>query len=691
MFHRPDNHLLHSGPSYNRKNDYQDELKEFFNKKFQFRFANDWRLPDLATWFTASPWKAKQLDVLKNRLNFNKSQLNDFNIEEWSCHTRKRNPAGEVGWKIRSSINPEFLTQAWTKFYECAYTYDIVPRVAVEEQKMVSLHLCEAPGAFITSLNHYLKLNHPDIHWKWVANTLNPYYEGNSPSNMISDDRFMFHTLENWHFGADNTGNLMDWSNSQTIIKKANSLGKVMLVTADGSIDCLEKPEAQEEVTSPLHYCEIVTALQALSPGGTFVFKLFTIFEHTTVSLLYLIGYMFEEVNIYKPVTSREGNSEVYAICLRYKEYSQLEEFVPVLRTAYGSENYGLTAMFPLEAIPEEFLKQIEECATYFCSIQCQVISKNLQAYLMPNTLDFGRDLKKIRAAVAVEFLWQYDVKPLDADQEILKGLMHEDEKFNMNPRYHRGSYTERRSYENLTLREKLSNLNSLLESIVLTNPTMLINEPVRWLHFYEDVGQIQLIFTRGRQLRELKSSKFIFVPIFKLHQQILSENDFRDIISARERQVNDIYKTEVDAVFSFPEYNVAEEYGLFEKKCFKLFLSKLKNLKDGGCLLVHNFNGLSHFNVCVLYVLAKRCFSNIGFTASSSIILKDLKLKSGLKYLEIVKCECDKTEINHDVLNFLDVRLTNVGEFYNNIVLYNNTFYRNKCNNYLSLIKKVL
>lgn len=66
------------------------------------------------------------------------------------------------------------------------------------------------------------------LQWKWVANTLNPYYEGNSPSNMISDDRFMFHTLNNWDFGVDSTGNLMDWENSQAIIKKAKSLGKVI-------------------------------------------------------------------------------------------------------------------------------------------------------------------------------------------------------------------------------------------------------------------------------------------------------------------------------------------------------------------------------------------------------------------------------------------------------------------------------
>lgn len=43
-------------------------------------------------------------------------------------------------------------------------------------------------------------------------------------------------------------------------------------MTADGSIDCLQKPDAQEEVTSLLHYCETITALQALSPGTFFLF-----------------------------------------------------------------------------------------------------------------------------------------------------------------------------------------------------------------------------------------------------------------------------------------------------------------------------------------------------------------------------------------------------------------------------------
>ncbi|GBP17321.1 Cap-specific mRNA [Eumeta japonica] len=366
-------------------------------------------------------------------------------------HTRRRNPAGEVGWKVKCVINPEFLTQAWTKFYECACTYNIIPNQVLVDKKMVSLHLCEAPGAFIASLNHFLQSNFQGIEWHWAASTLNPYYEGNSLANMISDDRFMFHTLDHWVFGADNTGNLMNWDNSQAIIQQAKSLGKsnnfgvkneprsgqpvmnkinailekveqdrhitsyhiaeelgidhkiilihslkagctkkldtwvphkVMLVTADGSIDCLERPDAQEEITSPLHYCEIVTGLQALSEGN-----------------------LFNEVHIYKPATSRQGNSEVYAVCLGFHGYDHLKSYIPILKTAYGTELYSNKAIFPKECIPEDFLQQVVNCANYFCEKQCEVINRNLAAYFHTADKYSINKIKRLRLMVSSEFI----------------------------------------------------------------------------------------------------------------------------------------------------------------------------------------------------------------------------------------------------------------------------------------------
>lgn len=52
--------------------------------------------------------------------------------------------------------------QAWLKFYEIVNAYPIVPLDVEGEEGHVpfnSVHLCEAPGAFILALNHYLALN----------------------------------------------------------------------------------------------------------------------------------------------------------------------------------------------------------------------------------------------------------------------------------------------------------------------------------------------------------------------------------------------------------------------------------------------------------------------------------------------------------------------------------------------------
>jgi hypothetical protein len=52
-----------------------------------------------------------------------------------------------------------------------------------------TVHLCEAPGAFICALNHWLKTNRAHWAWEWMATSLNPYYEGNDQFAMNDDDK----------------------------------------------------------------------------------------------------------------------------------------------------------------------------------------------------------------------------------------------------------------------------------------------------------------------------------------------------------------------------------------------------------------------------------------------------------------------------------------------------------------------
>lgn len=43
--------------------------------------------------------------------------------------------------------------------------------------------------------------------------------------------------------------------------------------------------------------------------------KMFTMFESESICSMYLLTKLFGSVDVFKPATSKEGNSEVYVIC----------------------------------------------------------------------------------------------------------------------------------------------------------------------------------------------------------------------------------------------------------------------------------------------------------------------------------------------------------------------------------------
>ena len=166
--------------------EYHDILKQQYHKRFTLTPTSP--TPDSESRvYKCEYWTDDRLQSMKKRLNETKSQLNNLPLDKWHKHTRKLNPAASVSPMVKKSANPELLTQAWLKFHECFHVFSLGPEPEVKEYN--SVHLCEAPGAFITSLNHALVLHHSDVIWNWMATTLNPHYEGNDLGYMIKDDR----------------------------------------------------------------------------------------------------------------------------------------------------------------------------------------------------------------------------------------------------------------------------------------------------------------------------------------------------------------------------------------------------------------------------------------------------------------------------------------------------------------------
>ena len=64
--------------------------------------------------------------------------------------------------------------------------------------------------------------------------------------------------------------------------------------------------------------------------------KMFTLFETDSCCLINFLWNAFNQLHVFKPATSKEGNSEVYFICLDYKGLAYIEPWLTPLKTFYG-------------------------------------------------------------------------------------------------------------------------------------------------------------------------------------------------------------------------------------------------------------------------------------------------------------------------------------------------------------------
>ncbi|XP_049787047.1 cap-specific mRNA (nucleoside-2'-O-)-methyltransferase 2 isoform X3 [Schistocerca cancellata] len=600
-----------------------ERVLQHFGKKFSFDPSlHTWQLPEPDEMFTTDDWQEDRLQHMKEALNAVKSKLNDYNLGEWHKHTRAMNMAAYILKAVKNRCQAEFVTQAWCKFYEIVATYDLVPESANTDGRFNSLHLCEAPGAFIAALNHYLKLN-KDLNWKWLSTTLNPYYEGNPLSCMINDDRFILHTLENWTFGADFTGNLMDTSNFKHILEESQKMGDVLLVTADGSIDCQENPGEQEHIVSALHYCETVTALHALAAGGSFLLKIFTIYEHVTICLLYLLCCAFKHVNIYKPATSKEGNSEVYVVCLEYIGSELMEPWLKILRQHYGEEKQE-KAMFPRQLIPDSFIQRVFECAEKFKNLQVAVIERNIAVFEgIDQPFEFNW---KLRDMVTEHYIEHCKLTKLNDDDYIVgKHKLMETVALNVGPKNEEGSFNDRCKKRKLDPSEQLSVLQDEVTNLEIKWP--FEDEDIKWLTFKPKLLK-KFSIRIGKPIHTVESSKFCMGPLLGMHNQALNiafekfgysmegkknGGQVRSELLSKYRELPKKYNKIINfgqrlwIAMARGENTEANIDALYE------IADTVEELWRGDTLLLQGYPMLTQLNVGVVYLLS-RIFDMVGF-----------------------------------------------------------------------------
>lgn len=198
--------------------------------------------------FDSPLWSNEYINHLQWQLNQVCLELEDKDRQEWARHTNQMEESSWILPTVRDTIDPELLTRAWLKMRELLGKFNLLANLQ-PGQDVNGLFLCEAPGAFVTSINHWIKEHNPNCHFNWRACTLNPYHESLDSSFAIFDDRLYKETYENWLVPKnDNTGNIMDIDFLPFIRQVLNSSFrglKATFVTADGGVSCVNDPENQ--------------------------------------------------------------------------------------------------------------------------------------------------------------------------------------------------------------------------------------------------------------------------------------------------------------------------------------------------------------------------------------------------------------------------------------------------------------
>ena len=259
------------------------------------------------------------------------------------------------------NINGKSVSRAWIKFYELLTDTKILDKYK-NDNKIDVFFMCEAPGNFVNSMDHYIKKNTNIKNFNWNAQSL-----AQSHADFFDSYGFIKKTIDKWDQGPTKNGNILDSDNQNYYFNKYGD--KVDFLIGD----CGEKwTPGETDNNKDTSIYQLFYALLMPKIGGTFVIKTFSSNNNKLfLSLLYLICSKYEKVLAFKSNTNF-WSPEIYFVGVNYKGLTNEER--QNIKKIISKTNDNETC-YPFDKIPEEFIK------TY--------------ADIMYNYISFASDVKK--------------------------------------------------------------------------------------------------------------------------------------------------------------------------------------------------------------------------------------------------------------------------------------------------------
>jgi len=164
-------------------------------------------------------------------------------------------------------------------------------------------------------------------------------------------------------WGEDDSGNLFtQWEFFERRIKENYSDG-VDLAVADGGFGLTGKNLRRKEfLSSRLITVEFYLGFACIREGGSFVCKVFDTVTEYMYHITYILSLAFDEIIMFKPVSSRPANEERYLVCKgRRRDIKVPSDLFKQIIGEFSDENF-LSSIVPEKiGLPNDYLAWMDE------------------------------------------------------------------------------------------------------------------------------------------------------------------------------------------------------------------------------------------------------------------------------------------------------------------------------------------
>jgi len=248
------------------------------------------------------------------------------------------------------NITKRNVSQAWLKFYEILSETNLLPSDSKylrnkDTLTVKSLHLCEAPGAFIDCLEYYIKQKTNIKGLDWVAQSYKPQ---KGLSYFGDDFKLMKNYPNQWNWGVNGTGDITSYDN---IISYSEISKNVDLMTSDCGIPMDEPGYAK------IAFSSMVAMSYLLPIGSSMVLKILTPIELPIIwNIIYLWYNGFEDFRFFKPIQNAQSR-EFYIIGKKYCGIDQsiLDKLMELVKK--NNDDF-MNIDFFNDKYPESFVRQ---------------------------------------------------------------------------------------------------------------------------------------------------------------------------------------------------------------------------------------------------------------------------------------------------------------------------------------------